>query len=538
MGWWSKKKSTDDGGFSTDRQALARQDPRTRVNTTSAATETTNTAVQNSTIFDSNKNTVTFTSTRQTVTHRQQARVTEMITRRTPNPAELEELMAQLRMNGGTATATTTTTTTTSGAKRMSPSSLNGVALRSTPSFKHNVSDARRSNTLVRMEQTTVSQKQGRTFTQHVEAKRVVLKPTQKTSWAPKTNSTTTTTTISKPYVSPFALKPVDATTYVSPYANKTSSTITSSVFSKPTVSSSSLSKPTLSSTITIKPTVTRPTLSTPKVTVPPPFISLNPRSSGAVPKSRSASIASSHDAHGVLKPTMTANLPPTKVVATPKKKLKPAEVIIFNQEKFDNNAEYREGSAEDVKALGDTFRKLKCNVEVIKNATVKEVNNKVRKLEQKNYDDRSALVLVILSHGNRNDVIAAKDGEYNLNDDIIFPLLRNRTLQDKPKILFVQACKGAQETGRFKTDAIQPQRAPKDILKCYSTYEGYVSYRLNSGTPFIQTLCEVLINETNVDIESLMRVVRNLVQSYTKDGQVPSVTSTMSTKYVFGDYV
>lgn len=76
--------------------------------------------------------------------------------------------------------------------------------------------------------------------------------------------------------------------------------------------------------------------------------------------------------------------------------------------------------------------------------------------METKNFEDHSALVLVMLSHGQRNDTLAAKDGEYKLDDDVIFPLVRNRTLQNKPKILFVQACKGAREIGGFKTDSAQ----------------------------------------------------------------------------------
>lgn len=76
--------------------------------------------------------------------------------------------------------------------------------------------------------------------------------------------------------------------------------------------------------------------------------------------------------------------------------------------------------------------------------------------VEQKNFSDRSALVVVVLSHGQRYDTLAARDGDYKLDDDVIFPIVRNRTLQNKPKILFVQACKGSREIGSFKTDSVQ----------------------------------------------------------------------------------
>lgn len=63
----------------------------------------------------------------------------------------------------------------------------------------------------------------------------------------------------------------------------------------------------------------------------------------------------------------------------------------------------------------------------------------------------------------------------------------------------------------------MQPHGNPSEILKCYSTYEGYVSYRLDTGTPFIQILCDTLKKKPNVDIETIMKDVMNFVKSYTQ---------------------
>lgn len=365
MGWWGKKKSTD-GAASTD-QALALQDPRTRVNTTSAATETTQTAVQNSTIFDKNKNTVTYTTTSRTVTHTQKARVTEMITRRTPSQAELDELFAQLHMNGGSGGVGggSVFAGSSSGIRR---SRLEGVALRSTPSFKHST-EPKRSSTVVKTEQTTSSQKQGRTVTQHVETQRLVLNP--KRTWPPSSSSSasgpSTSTTISSTTIVPYnSAKPLDRA-YVSPYAKSNIASASSTV--TPT-NKIVLSSPKITSTPKSS-LFTKPNISTPKVTTPKPFISLNP-STGAVPKRYGTSSVTSIDAQGEFKP----KLPEPKIN---KKKLKPAEVVIFNHEKFDSN-EFRTGSAHDVKALNEVFKELKCNVKVIHNATVAEVKSAVRK--------------------------------------------------------------------------------------------------------------------------------------------------------------
>uniref|UniRef100_A0A6P4EXV5 Mucin-5AC n=1 Tax=Drosophila rhopaloa TaxID=1041015 RepID=A0A6P4EXV5_DRORH len=531
MGWWSKKTETDRSQPSQSQsQALVLQDPRTRVKTTSAATETTNTAVQNSTITDSNKQTVTFVSTRQTVTHKQTAQITETTTRRTPNQLELETLMAQLRMGGNGATGTTTTTTTTTSRSR--PPSLNGVSFRSTQPFKATASNGgKRSSTLVKTEQTTVTKKNGNTVTQHVETQRVNIKGKgTKTTWPPFSS---TAKSSASTYVSPYAQKPSLAITYTSPYAKATPGSTSSSVSS--ITSLPSTPKPTSSSTSFYEFFLSSPKPADKALTstaVPKPFFSLGGSTTNAKPKV--AATPRILDAQG----TIPASLGSSKSSLT-KSKLKPARVYIFNHERFDSKNEFRTGSAQDVRVLRAAFEQLKCKVEVITDATLATVKRTVKMLETKDFEEKSALVLVVLSHGTRNDRLAAKDDDYSLDYDVLFPILRNRTLKDKPKLLFVQACKGANELGGFMTDAAQPNGSPNEILKCYSTYEGYVSYRTEDGTPFIQTLCEALNQKGKTsDIDTIMTDVRRVVKAQTKDGQIPSVTSTLTSKYVFGDYM
>ncbi|KAH8337421.1 hypothetical protein KR059_009589 [Drosophila kikkawai] len=512
MVWWSKKGEKDN---SRPSQALVLQDPRTSVRTTSASTETTNTAVQNSTITDSNKQTVTFMSTRQTVTHTQRALITETTTRRTPSQAELEALFAQMRMGGEGATGTTTTTTTVTSRSR--PPSLNGVSFRSTQPFKATASSAgKRSSTLVKTEQTTVTKKNGLNVTQHLETHRVDLKG--KPAWTPFPSNVSSS-----------------GSTYVSPYAKKSSLAITSSSPSPKVAAVSSppsISKPTPSTFENFFKTSSKPTVKPLTSTaVPRPYVSLSASASSPKAKSNFSSL----DAQGSLS-SIAASSSKTSLA---KSKLKPARVYIFNNERFETKNEFRTGSAHDVKALRSTFERLKCKVEVITDATLATVKRTVKTLETKDFGDKSALVLVFLSHGTRHDRLAAKDDDYSLDYDVVFPILRNRTLKDKPKLLFVQACKGANELGGFMTDAAQPNGSPNEILKCYSTYEGYVSYRTEDGTPFIRTLCEALDKSGKTsDIDAIMTNVRRVVKSQTKDGQIPSVTSTLTSKYVFGDYI
>lgn len=105
--------------------------------------------------------------------------------------------------------------------------------------------------------------------------------------------------------------------------------------------------------------------------------------------------------------------------------------------------------------------------------------------------------MVVVLTHGNVSETLQAFDMPYNLNDVIVNPLTTEH-LAGKPKIFLINACKGgesdSQARRRTQTDSVRGIPKERDILKCYSTYEGFVSYRDKySGSLFIQTFCDVL---------------------------------------------
>lgn len=208
MKWFKSSKKEDEE--EDNARALVKQDPRTKVKTTTAQSETTNTTTQNSTIFNNNKNTVTYQSTKQTVTSRQTARITEITSRRTPTPEEFEEMMRLLHLSKKPETKTFTTTTTSSSVplRRNRPNNLpalpssqrnsqNGISPKSATKFKSTVSPISRlifnyessaqgsgsstgdgsktpkTPTIVKTSTTTVTEKNGRTVTQRVEEHRI-----------------------------------------------------------------------------------------------------------------------------------------------------------------------------------------------------------------------------------------------------------------------------------------------------------------------------------------------------------------------------
>uniref|UniRef100_A0A6P4F9W2 Uncharacterized protein LOC108049260 n=1 Tax=Drosophila rhopaloa TaxID=1041015 RepID=A0A6P4F9W2_DRORH len=212
---------------------------------------------------------------------------------------------------------------------------------------------------------------------------------------------------------------------------------------------------------------------------------------------------------------------------------LQPPLVYIFNHEIFKNTVKNRSGSSKDVDALRSTFENLNCEVHEVPNPTLAMIQGTFKKLEVENLKLRSAVVIAILSHGNRNELIeACDDTNYYLDDDVLFPLLRNDTLRGKPKILIVQACKGILEA-----DSNRISCNPRDFIICYGTTEGFEAYRHPFfGSPFIQTLCQHMDKDGKTkDFQKIMQAVNQSVteeapDKYKKE-MIPSYTSTFGTK-------
>lgn len=368
--------------------------------------------------------------------------------------------------------------------------------------------------------------------------------PTLRAPLLPASNSSVTTVTTT--YQSPF--RSTSATS--SMRENKTSSTLvpgksitspsTSSIFSSsPKTTTSTIWNPMSSienSKPTANPTFNKISIAQPKFTN---LSSITSSSSNVKPKPPSSSTASSTIFSFSPKTSSTEinaspKLPPTK------KKQSPGVVHIFHNDKFDSpDKEFRIGSIEDVRLLKKTFQNFKMQVNLYENLTVKQVEDKVRKIELKDYASASCIVIVILTHGTRYETVAARDGSYSIDDTVLFPILRNRSLRSKPKLFFIQACKGSMEPGKFHKDAIQPNGPPDEILKCYSTFEGYVAYRTEKGSLFIQSLCELLQEHGKTrNIKDIMDMVIRNVKIRSGNVQIPSYETTLTEPYVFGEFV
>ena len=142
------------------------------------------------------------------------------------------------------------------------------------------------------------------------------------------------------------------------------------------------------------------------------------------------------------------------------------------------------------------------------------------------------------MSHGTENGKIAATDEDYFVEE-----LWENfvgdncKTLTGKPKLFFIQACRGTMvdpgvifkpkqapseiklpQTGGDEVDAqltdpvfVIPKLA--DLLVMYSTSGGHYSFRnLTNGSWFIQALCEELKTNSDKDLMWILTAVNRRV--------------------------
>lgn len=168
--------------------------------------------------------------------------------------------------------------------------------------------------------------------------------------------------------------------------------------------------------------------------------------------------------------------------------------------------------------------------------------------VSERDHSENDCLFVCIMTHGRENGTIFAYDDEFATSE-----LWENFTeencpsLVGKPKLFFIQACRGSMtdhgvvesiihekkidqkllRQGVFLYQLPQRKVSPDlfsmaDIFKMHSTAEGHYSFRNKTeGTWFIQALCEEL--RENI-FEDLMTICTNINRrvAYSKQSNVP----------------
>ena len=190
----------------------------------------------------------------------------------------------------------------------------------------------------------------------------------------------------------------------------------------------------------------------------------------------------------------------------------KPGVVYIFNNRNFTRgggNLHLRAGSEKDVQRLFDTFDELNFDVECYIDKTAKELRSYIRKITRDvDYTNIDSVLIFIMSHG-KDDKIFGIDGEELYLSDFLQPFKIVKSLKGKPKMFFINACRGNMmapthdsSNNQLNVEMDTPDlnatvsRIPldADILLAFSTVANYFSIRESEyGSWYIQILCDMI---------------------------------------------
>jgi hypothetical protein len=128
-------------------------------------------------------------------------------------------------------------------------------------------------------------------------------------------------------------------------------------------------------------------------------------------------------------------------------------QCIIFANSKFllDSKLDPLPGYQLDADLLERVFTQLHFDVNVFRNCPAQQILNDVRQYSL-NYDNHDAFVVIILTHGNQNKIFGtdfisyAKTPGAVITEEQLLSVVSNRncsSLVGKPKLFFIQACRG-----------------------------------------------------------------------------------------------
>ncbi|KAI5623307.1 caspase-7 isoform X1, partial [Silurus asotus] len=234
---------------------------------------------------------------------------------------------------------------------------------------------------------------------------------------------------------------------------------------------------------------------------------------------------------------------------------------IIINNKNFhhETRMNVRNGTDRDAGELLKCFKNLGFNVFVYNDQTCENMKRILKKVSEEDHTDSSCFACILLSHGEEG-MIYGTDKAMPIKE--ITSLFRGdicKSLVGKPKLFFIQACRGSEFDDGIQTDSgtthdyIETDANPQhkipveaDFLFAYSTVPGYYSWRNpGRGSWFVQALCNVL-DESGKELEILQILTRvnymvaTSFESWSEDPrysekkQIPCVVSMLTKELYF----
>ncbi|CAO1421113.1 unnamed protein product, partial [Diamesa tonsa] len=226
---------------------------------------------------------------------------------------------------------------------------------------------------------------------------------------------------------------------------------------------------------------------------------------------------------------------------------------LIFNHEYF-NDKPRRIGAKKDGDDLKAVLKELQFDVKEYMDLKLDEIKKVLLDVSKQDHSKSDCLWVTVMSHGGKNGKIYSTDEHYQVEE-----LWKNflgekcKSLVGKPKLFFIQACRGDKiDKGVVfvdgEDDVMMKRTIPQfaDLLVMYSTFEEHYAFRSpNYGTWFIQTLCTELKADSYDDLMHILAKVNRKVAdkevSQIKDNlkfkdakQIPYIESTLRKSIIF----
>ncbi|KAK1804115.1 hypothetical protein P4O66_020156 [Electrophorus voltai] len=227
---------------------------------------------------------------------------------------------------------------------------------------------------------------------------------------------------------------------------------------------------------------------------------------------------------------------------------------IIINNKNFHKHTGMlvRNGTDVDAANVLQVFTKLGFKAVIQNDQTVSQMKSILKSVSQEDHRQSALFACVILSHGEEG-VIYGTDGCLEVKELTTFFRGDNCTsLVGKPKLFFIQACRGSELDSGIETDgksdSEDTQMIPveADFLYAYSTAPGYYSWRNTAnGSWFISSLCEMLTTYAReLELMQIMTRVNRKVAlefqsstalpGFNRKKQIPCIVSMLTKELYF----
>ncbi|XP_068583249.1 caspase-3a [Cebidichthys violaceus] len=227
-------------------------------------------------------------------------------------------------------------------------------------------------------------------------------------------------------------------------------------------------------------------------------------------------------------------------------------QCIVINNKNFDRRTGMNQRNGTDVDAANamKVFGKLGYKVKVYNDQSVDQMKQVLTSASKEDHSCYASFVCVLLSHGDEG-VFFGTDGSVELKYlTSLFRGDRCKSLVGKPKLFFIQACRGTDLDAGIEADSGEDctTRIPveADFLYAFSTAPGYYSWRNTmTGSWFMQSLCDMISTHgKELELQHIMIRVNHKVAvefesvsnspGFSAKRQIPCIVSMLTKEMYF----